>query len=413
MSAFAHVPASKPDAILHLNTLFAQDQSPNKVSLGVGAYRDENGKPWILPSVKAAEAVISADLTKYNKEYPPQPGYPLFLKSCQEFLLGEDHTAIAEKRVASCQSLSGTGSLHVGMCFLMNNYAGHQFYMPSVTWPNHYGIFEKAYGKQSKYLEYTYLFKDGQLKIDFESMKKDMNNAPNESIFLLHACAHNPSGIDLSKDQWMEVLAIFKAKKHVAFFDVAYQGFATGSFEEDGFATRLFAREGVEIVVAQSFAKNFGLYGERVGCCHIVHTDKNNAQLTLNLQGYMCLIVRQTWSMSPVHGAYIVQTIGQDPQLKKQFLVDVQTMSSRIKKMRQMLYDELMRIGTKGDWTHILTCIGMFTFTGLTPAQVEHMKVKHAVYLVTQGGRMSMCGLTEKNVAYVAAAMKETVENVK
>ena len=304
MSHFSNVPEPKPDKILHLNTLFKEDTAETKVSLGVGAYRDENGKPWILPSVREAEKRI-ADLDKYNKEYPPQPGFPLFIKAAQEFLLGEGHPAIAEKRVATCQALSGTGSLYVGMSFLHEQYKGHEFYMPSVTWPNHYGIFHKTYPEQ-EYKEYTYLYKDGKLAIDFENTKKDMREAPEGSIFLLHACAHNPSGIDFSHEQWKEIEQIFKERKHIAFFDIAYQGFATGSFENDGFAPRLFAKDGLEILVAQSFAKNFGLYGERVGACHIIHNQKDDEHLTKKLQSAMCLIVRQTWSMSPIHGAYIV-----------------------------------------------------------------------------------------------------------
>ncbi|CAL6088197.1 Aspartate_aminotransferase [Hexamita inflata] len=412
MSQFSHVPKPIPDPILYINALYNQDTNPNKVALGVGAYKDENGKPWILPSVRKAEEIISSDLAKYSKEYPPQAGYPLFLKTCQELMLGDDHIALKENRVATCQSLSGGGSLHVGLCFLNENYEGHDFYFPGITWPTHFVLYEKVYRK-TPYFEYTYLYEDGKLAIDFEGMKRDFVNARDGSVFLLHACAHNPTGIDLTKQQWVEVKDIFKAKKHVAFFDLAYQGFATGSFEEDGYSVRMFAEEGVEMVVAQSFAKNFGLYGERVGACHIVHSDKHNGQLSANLQGVMCTIIRKTWSMSPVHGAYIIQTIGQDPELKKQYFEDVKTMSSRIKKMRQMLYEELVRIGTPGDWTPIKTCIGMFTFTGLTPAQVEYIKVKFSVYLLVQGGRMSMCGLTEKNVAYVANAMKQTVENVK
>lgn len=152
--------------------------------------------------------------------------------------------------------------------------------MPSVTWPNHYSVYEKVYGA-TKYSEYTYLAKDGSLKIDFEAMKADISGAPEESIFLLHACAHNPSGIDLTKQQWTELSAIFKAKKHIPLFDIAYQGFATGSFEEDGFAPRMFAESGIECVMTQSFSKNFGLYGERVGACHVIHS--GNEELTKNI----------------------------------------------------------------------------------------------------------------------------------
>lgn len=153
------------------------------------------------------------------------------------------------------------------------------------------------------------------MKIDFENLMKDMKDAPNESIFMLHACAHNPSGIDLSRDQWKQIMELFKEKKHIPLFDIAYQGFATGSFEDDGFAVRMFVENKVECVIAQSFAKNFGLYGERIGACHVVHN--GDETLSKNIQGSMCLCIRQTWSMSPIHGAYIVQTIGLDPELKK------------------------------------------------------------------------------------------------
>ncbi|KAH0577798.1 Aspartate aminotransferase [Spironucleus salmonicida] len=410
MSVFGHIEQTKPDPILNLNKLFAEDPNPKKVSLGVGAYRDEQGKPWILPSVRAAEEIISKDFNKFNKEYPPQPGFAPFIKSAQEFLLGDDHVVLKEKRVATCQSISGSGSLHVGFCFLNRFFGNSDIYLPSVTWPNHYPIFEKAYNSKC-YKQYTYLYKDGTLAIDFNSFLSEIKAATNGSIFLLHACAHNPSGIDFTKEQWIATLEVFKQKNHIAFFDVAYQGFATGSFEDDGYSIRLFAAEGVECLIAQSFAKNFGLYGERIGAIHIVHNGDDKESLAL--QSNLSLIVRETWSVSPIHGAYIVQTIGQSPELKKQFLIDVQTMANRIKDMRSKLYNALIKNGCPGKWDHIMTCIGMFTFTGLTPAQVQYMKEQFSVYLVVSGGRMSMCGLTDANVVYVADAMKAAVENAK
>ena len=221
MSKFNHIPLEKFNTILDINRVFAADPNPKKVALAVGAYRDENGKPWILPSVKAAEAIISADLTKCNKEYPSQPGFPLYVKAVQSFLLGDDHPALAEKRVATCQSLSGTGSLHSGFSFLFDHYRNHKVYVPSVTWPNHYDVIRKVY-RDIPYFEYTYLFKNGSLKIDFENTLKDMEAAEDGSIFLLHACAHNPSGIDFSKDNWKAIAELFKRKGHIAFFDVAY-----------------------------------------------------------------------------------------------------------------------------------------------------------------------------------------------
>lgn len=420
MSVFSGFPASPPDAILNLTALYNADPNPKKVNLGVGAYRDENGKPWILPAVKEAEAIISADLSKYNKEYPPVAGFPLFLEAAQLLMFGKDSKASQEGRIASCQSLSGTGSLHIGFEFLHLWMPKAEFYMPSTTWPNHYGIYDKVFDKlRVPYKEYTYLRKDGELEIDFTSTKKDIQSAPEKSIFLFHACAHNPSGIDFTEAQWRELLPIMKEKKHIAFFDSAYQGFATGSFEADAFAVRMFVDAGVEILVAQSFSKNFGLYGERIGCIHVVHAgvegsvEKNKALSAAMVSG-MTLQIRKTWSMSAIHGAYIVQTIVHDKRLLQLFYDNVKEMSARIHRMRTLLHGSLTKRktpgpGSKGTWDHILTAIGMFTFTGLTPEHVDHLKDKWSIYLVKAGGRMSMCGLTESNCDYVAEAIHDAV----
>jgi len=419
MSCFAGFPPAPPDPILHLNTLYREDPNPKKVSLGVGAYRDENGKPWILPSVRMAEAVISKDLDKYNKEYPPVPGFPDYLQACQNLMFGEGSPVLQEKRVASCQSLSGTGSLHIGFDFLHEWMPNAQIYVPSCTWPNHLQIIEKIYGRDHKPHTYQYLAANGDLVIDFEKCLADIRGAPEGSVFLFHAVAHNPSGIDFTNEQWTEIRKVMKEKHHVGFFDSAYQGFATGSFENDAFAVRTFVADGIDCLVSQSFAKNFGLYGERIGCIHVVHkgvgSPDENAKLSASIQSGLANRVRRTWSMSPIHGAYIVKTIANDKAMLAQFYEDVKTMANRIKKMRQMLHDELVRIncpgiGPNGTWSHILTAVGMFTFTGLTPEQVDYLRDHWSVYLVRNGGRMSMCGLTEKNVAYVAEAIKDAIE---
>eukprot|EP00768_Dysnectes_brevis_P007978 gnl/Dysnectes_brevis/698_a770_3286.p1 GENE.gnl/Dysnectes_brevis/698_a770_3286~~gnl/Dysnectes_brevis/698_a770_3286.p1 ORF type:complete len:413 (-),score=176.79 gnl/Dysnectes_brevis/698_a770_3286:34-1272(-) len=403
---FQHVPASPPDGILHLNTLFAADSNPKKVSLGVGAYRDGNGKPWLLPSVAAAEKIIVEDPKKYHKEYPPIQGHESYLKAARFLMFGDELDAVKEGRIASCQAISGTGALHVAMDFIRRNLpeSAGNIYLPSITWPNHIPIFHKVF-REIEHKTYTYV-KPGTLSIAFEDTIKDISEAPEHSIFLMHACAHNPTGIDFTKEQWDRVCEVVVARGHICMFDSAYQGFATGSFERDAYAPRLFASRGVELIICQSFSKNFGLYAERAGCVHILHN--SDPSLTANIVSGLKSIVRATYSVNPQHGAYIVSAIVENPELLAQFYIDVETMSKRISDMRQAIYDELIRIETPGSWEHMLTAIGMFTFTGLTKQQVLYMREHYSVYLVPNG-RMAMCGLTEHNYAHVAAAMKDAV----
>ncbi|TNJ28493.1 Aspartate aminotransferase [Giardia muris] len=418
MTVFAGYPPAVPDPILNLNALFAADSNPKKVNLGVGAYRDETGKPWILPSVREAEKVISADLTTFNKEYPPMAGFPKFLEAAQRLMFGADSPVLQQGRVASCQAISGSGSLYIGFQLIHHWLKSADVYLPAPTWPNHYSLFNNVFGDSGrKYKEYPYL-RAGSLEIDLEGALQVITKAPRGSVFLFHACAHNPSGIDYTVAQWDKIRDAIKAHGHVVFFDSAYQGFATGSFEDDARAVRDFVAAGVDVLVAQSFSKNFGLYGERVGCIHVVHggagSEAENKQLSAALTSGLASLVRATWSLSAIHGAYIVQTIVHDPHLLKMFYADVATMSGRIRTMRQRLHAALSerRVpgpGPSGGWDHLVSAIGMFTYTGLAPEHVDYLREKWSIYMVKSGGRMSMCGLTDANIDYVAEAIADAI----
>jgi aspartate/tyrosine/aromatic aminotransferase len=248
----------------------------------------------------------------------------------------------------------------------------------------------------------------GNTKSGFLGMLDDIKNAKPGSILLLHAAAHNPTGVDPTKEQWDQLMEVCVAKKHICWFDSAYQGFATGDLEKDAYAIRKFAAAGCNMLVSQSFAKNFGLYGERIGTVAVVCSKKESVA---SVMSQLDVLVRNLYSNPPKHGAAIVRTILSDKALTQEWHAELFAMSKRIQDMRQALYNELKRLGTPGTWTHITSQIGMFSYTGLTPKQSDAMVDKHHVYML-KNGRISMAGVTTKNVAYLAAAIDDVVRNV-
>jgi len=374
------------------------DPSPNKVDLVVGAYRDDNHQPYVLNVVKKAEQMV---LGKTNKEYLPIDGLPEFRSAAAKLILGEDSPAIKQGRVATFQSLSGTGALSLGAVFIKTFFPDAIVYISNPTWAIHQQIFQSV-GLQVR----TYYYYDATTKsIGFDKYIEDLKLAPSGSVILFHACAHNPTGIDPTPSQWESLADVVKEKKHIPFFDSAYQGFATGSLERDAFAVRLFVQRGFELLIAQSFAKNLGLYGERIGLFSIVSSTPDPIP---NITSQVKVMIRRSYSNPPMHGAHIVSTILNDPALFKEWQGELDVMSSRIKQMRQALYDYLVDNKTPGNWTHILTQIGMFSFSGLNETQVEVLQSKHHIYL-TKNGRISIPGLTTKNVKYVADAITDAV----
>mmetsp|Transcript_25895 Transcript_25895/g.31426 ORF Transcript_25895/g.31426 Transcript_25895/m.31426 type:complete len:265 (-) Transcript_25895:238-1032(-) len=243
--------------------------------------------------------------------------------------------------------------------------------------------------------------------LNLAGMLEDLGNAPEGSIIMLHAAAHNPTGVDPTKEQWDQIMEVCKSKKHICWFDSAYQGFATGCLEKDAYAQRKFADAGLSLFISQSFAKNFGLYGERVGTFNLTC---GSAEEVKNVMSQMDIIIRNLYSNPPKHGANIVKTVLSDPALYQEWRDELLAMSLRIQEMRKVLYDELVRLETPGSWTHITSQIGMFSFTGLSPEQSKAMVEKHHIYMLGNG-RVSMAGVTTGNVKYIAAAIDDVVRN--
>jgi aspartate aminotransferase len=391
----ADIPQGAPDAILGIAQAFRESNAENKVNLAVGAYRDDSGVPFVLPSVSEAERRILERGEK--KEYAPIDGLADYTRLALQFAYG-DCAALKEGRIAGVQTLSGTGACRIaGEFYARFLPKGTAIYASDPTWGNHIPIMQLA-GLEVK--RYKYLDRATNT-LDFEGFMSDIESAPSGSIFLLHACAHNPTGVDPTADQWRAISQKILEKKHHVLMDCAYQGFASGDAEKDAVAIRLFVDEGHSLLLAQSFAKNFGLYGERVGTLSVLCKDKDEASRVLS---QLKLIIRPMYSSPPIHGALIVKEVLSDAALSKQYYAECAAMAERIGGMRLRLREEIEAAGSKHDWSHVTSQIGMFAFTGMTAAMCDELTAEHAIYL-TKDGRISIAGLNAGNVATVARAI--------
>ncbi|GME24054.1 Aspartate aminotransferase [Neofusicoccum parvum] len=401
------VPKAPEDPLFGLMAAYRADTFPQKVDLGIGAYRDDSAKPWVLPVVKKADEILRND-PELNHEYLPIAGMPQFTSASQKLILGGDSPAIAEKRVTSLQTISGTGAVHLGALFLAKFYnqkADKTVYFSNPTWANHNQIFTNV---NFPVKTYPY-FSTKTRGLDFDGMLSSIKEAPEGSIILLHACAHNPTGVDPTQDQWKAIAEVIRAKNHFPFFDCAYQGFASGDLAKDGWAIRYFVEQGFELVIAQSYAKNFGLYGERAGCFHFVTAPGANAvDVVERVDSQLKILQRSEISNPPAYGARIASTVLNDAALFEEWKDNLRTMSGRIIDMRKALRGKLEELGTPGTWNHITDQIGMFSFTGLSEPQVLKIRADAHVYM-TKNGRISMAGLNTKNVEYVAKAIDKVV----
>ncbi|ODQ79421.1 hypothetical protein BABINDRAFT_37523 [Babjeviella inositovora NRRL Y-12698] len=417
-SSFANITTLPPDPLFGLSARFKADDRSSKVDLGIGAYRDNSGKPWILPAVKLAEKKLQSDNT-YNHEYLPISGHQPFTSAAAKVILGSDSAVIRDDAVVSIQSLSGTGALHVAASFLNKFYTAGEneaarktIYISNPTWANHVQIFESVGMKTA---QYPYWDADTK-SLDLKGFLAAIEAAPRGSIFLLHACAHNPTGLDPTQAQWKQIIKAINDRGHLPIFDSAYQGFASGSLEADSWAVRYAIAEQSKtqqpIFICQSFAKNVGMYGERAGVIHVISPDFKNKNAFQAVSTNLQKIIRSELSNPPAYGAKVVATVLNSPELYKQWEQDLVTMSSRISLMRASLKLALDKLegqtGGNSNWEHIVSQQGMFSFTGLSALQVSRMEKEHAVYLVSSG-RISMAGLNEDNVEYVAKAIHEVV----
>ncbi|KAG2187298.1 hypothetical protein INT44_004983 [Umbelopsis vinacea] len=397
LSTWSSVPQGPPDAILGVTDAFKKDNDPRKMNLGVGAYRDDNGKPFVLSSVRKADKII---LEKgLDKEYAGITGLPDFTKAAGELAYGEDSAPIKENRLAITQSISGTGALRIGAAFLSKWYPhAKKVFLPNPTWGNHIPIF----GDSGMQVEKYRYFDKSTNGLDFGGMIDDLKNAPKNSVVLLHACAHNPTGVDPTQEQWDEIAQVVKEREHFSFFDMAYQGFASGDCTRDAYALRKFVDGNHPVVLSQSFAKNMGLYGERVGAFSVVCGD---AEEKARVDSQVKILIRPMYSNPPINGARLVSTVLNTPDLKQEWLGEVKTMADRIIDMRHKLRNHLENdFGSKVHWSHITEQIGMFCYTGLKPEQVDKLRDDWHVYL-TRDGRISIAGISSHNVKYLAEAI--------
>jgi aromatic-amino-acid transaminase len=398
MSLFAAVEMAPRDPILGLNEQFNADTNPAKVNLGVGVYTDENGKLPLLACVKAAEQqLIEASRAR---GYLPIDGIAAYDKAVQGLVFGADSAILAAGRVATVQALGGTGGLKVGADFLKRVNPSAKVLISDPSWENHRALFTNA-----GFTVETYPYYDAANRgVNFAGMLACLNAAEAGTIVVLHACCHNPTGYDISAAQWEEVIAAVKAHNLVAFLDMAYQGFGDG-IAEDGTVIAQFMAAGIDFFVSTSFSKSFSLYGERVGALSVVCESKEEAARVLS---QLKIVIRTNYSNPPTHGAQVVATVLTNPELRAQWEAELAGMRNRIKAMRSALVERLQAAGVTADMSFITTQRGMFSYSGLTKAQMERLRAEFGVYGV-DSGRICVAALNEKNIGYVADAIAKVM----
>ena len=393
-SLFAAVEMAPRDPILGLTEAFNADTRAEKVNLGVGVYYDGNGKLPLLAAVKSAEEARMKALPA--RGYQPIDGNAAYNQAVRDLLFGKGSTRADDGSVFTLQALGGTGALKVGADYLKQLLPQTTLYISDPSWENHRALFETA-----GFPVETYPYYDPATRgVDFAAMKQKLSALSPQSIVLLHACCHNPTGADLIGSQWQEVAAICKEKSLVPFLDMAYQGFADG-IEEDTAAVRAFAAAGTQFFVSSSFSKNFSLYGERVGALSIITASKEEAA---RVGSQVKRVIRTNYSNPPTHGGAIVAAVLGSAELKGVWEKELAGMKERIRAMRSGLAAALKAEGVAKDFSFIAQQRGMFSFTGLTAAQVERLKTEFAIYAVSSG-RINVAALNDKNLPVVAKAI--------
>jgi aromatic-amino-acid transaminase len=400
MGIFAHVEPFAGDPILSLNEDFQKDPRPHKINLSIGIYFDDQGKIPVLDSVRRAEQQVVA--RNAPKPYLPIEGAANFRSAVQALLFGADHAALAAGRVATIQSVGSSGGLKVGADFIARWLPGSAVWVSEPSWENHRSMFE---GAGLAVHDYPY-YDAATGGLAFDAMCATLQSLPAKSIVLLHACCHNPTGVDLTRAQWDALVPILAERELVPYLDLAYQGFGEG-IVEDAYALRALAaargRDGrpLTFFVANSFSKSMSLYGERCGALSVVCADAGEAS---NVLGQLKFTVRRNYSSPPIHGGQIVAAVLSDPDLRRTWEGELAAMRERIKAMRQVLHGVLAAKVPGRDFGYFLSQHGMFSYTGLVPQQVDRLREEFAVYLV-RSGRMCVAGLNRGNVEATAQAM--------
>ena len=397
-SIFAAVEMAPRDPILGLNEAFNADTRATKVNLGVGVYFDDNGKIPLLAAVKAAEeARLKA---APPRGYQPIEGPAAYNNAVQSLLLGKDSPLIANGQVVTAQALGGTGALKIGADYLKRLNPNAKVYISDPSWENHRALFESA-----GFVVDNYAYYDAATRgVNFDGMKASLKAMAPGSVVVLHACCHNPTGADLSDAQWADVVELCKAGGLVPFLDMAYQGFAEG-IDADAVAVRAFSASGLQFFASSSFSKNFSLYGERVGALSIVAASKEEAGRVLS---QVKRVIRTNYSNPPIHGGALVAAVLSSPELRAQWEQELAGMRDRIRAMRTGLVDAIKAAGVQQDFSFVVKQRGMFSYTGLSAAQVERLKDEFGIYAVSTG-RICLAALNTKNIGYVAEAIAKVL----
>ena len=391
---FEHVDAYAGDPILTLVETFNKDTRESKVNLGIGLYYDEAGRIPLLESVRQAEAARAAQPAA--RPYQPMEGAANYRQAVQHLLFGAEHPAVKEGRIATIQTIGGSGAIKIGADLLKRYFPASEVWVSSPTWDNHRSMFE---GAGFKVHDYPY-YDASTGGVNFAAMLDTLKSLPAKSIVLLHPCCHNPTGVDLYQEQWLQVIAVAKANQLIPFMDIAYQGFGDG-LDEDAFAIRAMTEAGVSFLLSNSFSKNLSLYGERCGGLSVICQNAEEANRVL---GQMKFTVRRNYSSPPTHGGQVTAAVMNTAELRAIWEGEVAETRVRIKAMRQKLFEVLTAKVPGRDFSYFVKQRGMFSYTGLTPEQVDRLREEFAVYLV-RSGRMCVAGLNTRNVEYVADAM--------
>lgn len=397
-SPFSEITLAPADPILGLTEAFVADKNPNKVNLGVGVYQDGKGKVPVLSVVREAER------RWYEKEdskaYLPIDGLVTYRQEVQNLLFGRDSELVKSGRVVTAQALGGTGALKLGADFLKRFLPQSDLYISKPSWENHRALFEAA-GFSVK--EYPY-YKPETHGLDFEGMKAALDKLPENTIVLLHACCHNPTGVDLTPSQWQEVVEISKARKLVPFIDFAYQGFGDG-IEEDAVAVRAFSASGIPFLIASSFSKSFSLYRERVGAVCFVTKDADEAK---RVTSQLKRVVRTNYSNPSSHGGQVVALVLSDAELRARWEVELAEMRNRIQSMRKLFVQKLTERGIKRDFSFIAQQKGMFSFSGIELEAVRRLRSDFGIYIV-DSGRICVAAMNENNLGPVTEAIAKVL----
>ncbi|MDA8533621.1 aspartate/tyrosine/aromatic aminotransferase [Burkholderiaceae bacterium] len=398
MSLFSAIEMAPRDPILGLIEQFSADSNPNKVNLGVGVYYDDSGKLPLLKCVQAAEAQIMG--TPKARGYLPIDGIAAYDGAVKGLVFGTNSEAVQSDRVATIQAIGGTGGLKVGADFLRRLGTSDTVLISDPSWENHRALFTAA-GFQVG----TYPYYDADKRgINFEGMLAGLKAAAAGTVVVLHACCHNPTGYDITPEQWDQVVAVVKEMQLTPFLDMAYQGFGFG-IQEDGAVIQKFVDAGLTFLISTSFSKSFSLYGERVGALSVLCTDKAEAAKVLS---QLKITIRTNYSNPPIHGGSVVATVLGTPELRAQWEVELAEMRDRIKTMRKTLVDGLKAAGVTQDMSFITQQIGMFSYSGLTKDQMVRLRTEFGVY-GTDTGRMCVAAMNSKNIDHVCRSVAAVV----